>query len=321
MNRTSILLSLAAILAAVGAYRYVIQANDHPPSEHEKSHEHAGEEDEHNETANSTTITPEAAKASAIATDQVGPQSLRETVALNGKIILNPETSADIRARFPGVIRSVEKAVGQPVTKGETIARVESNDSLQTYSVTSPLSGIVISRNLNVGDTAADQPLLTVANLGSVVAELHVFPQDLPRMRIGQTVLIQTADGHTQSEGIVKALLPTADATTQTVIAWVLLKNESNSWRPGMVVHGGAVIKEEEVPLAVRNEALQTLNNSTVVFVAQGETYTARPVTTGLTDGVYTQVTQGLKAGETYVTTNSFIVKADIGKAGAEHAH
>ena len=323
MNRIQILLAVLAVLLAGAGYRYISHNKEpHSHTESSEAHGHAEEKgDDHTEEKTSTTITSEAAQASGIKTEPAGPQALRETLALNGKIILNPETSADIRARFPGIVRSVQKTVGQTVTKGEVVARVESNDSLQTYAVTSPLSGMVITRNANVGDTAADQPMFTVANLGTVVAEMHVFPQDLPRIRLGQTVQVQTADGHTKADGTIKALLPTADASTQTVIAWVVLNNEANLWRPGMVVQGGAVISQEEVPVAIHNEALQNVNNAPVIFIAQGNTYSARPIKTGRTDGTFTEVTEGLTAGESYVTTNSFIVKADLGKSGAEHTH
>ena len=58
-----------------------------------------------------------------------------------------------------------------------------------------------------------------------------------------------------------------------------------------------------------------------VVFVKEGDGFKARPIKTGLQNKHWTEITEGLKHGETYVSEGSFIVKADIGKAGAEHAH
>ncbi len=286
---------------------------------HQEGENHAEEEEGHDEGSR-TTIEAESAKQSGIEVEEAGSHALRESLPLTGKVILNPNASAEIKARFPGVVRKVEKAVGQPVKKGEALAYVESNDSLQTYAVTSPLTGVVLTRHSSVGDTASDEAMFTVADLNTVMGEFHVFPKDLARIRTGQTVQVQSVDGAVTADGEVKSLLPIADADTQTVMAWVQLDNKDDRWRPGMAVHGGAVVSEQEVPLAVKNLAIQTMEDGPVVFVQEeGNVYEARPVKLGRSDGLWTEITDGLTAGEKYVSKNSFVVKADIGKAGAEH--
>ncbi len=333
MKPQTLAFTAVALIIAGGGYWYFSQPNlttiaPAEGPEHAEADEHGhAETDEHgNETGGhseeqATTITDEAAKAAGIVMETAGPASLSERLPLRGRIILNPETTAEVKARFAGVVKSVRATIGQTVQKGETLATVESNDSLQTYAVTSPLAGVVLARTINVGDTAAEQPLFTVANLSTVTAELHVFPQDLSRVHVSQIVQVQSVDGSVEGSGKVKSLLPTTDADTQTVQVWVTLENADARWRSGMAVQAGAVIGEEQVALAVKNSALQTLEDQTVVFVKEGETYSAHPVKIGRTDGISTEVLEGLKAGDTYVAKNSFIVKADIGKASAEHTH
>lgn len=277
------------------------------------------QEEEHTETK-TTTIKAEAAKSAGIVVEPAGPATLSERLPLTGKIILNPETSAEVKARFPGVVKSVRKAIGQEVSKGETLAVVESNDSLQSYAVTSPLAGVVLNRQANVGDTAADTPIFTVANLATVVAELHIFPKDLARVQVGQQVEVQSVDGTVKGTGTIASLLPIAEADTQSVGAWVKLDNADRRWKAGMAVQGGAVVNQQEVPLAVKNLAIQNMDNVPVIFVNEGETYTAVSVTLGTSDGIYTSVVSGITSGTLYVSQNSFIAKADIEKAGAEHA-
>ncbi|MNN73783.1 Nickel and cobalt resistance protein CnrB [compost metagenome] len=58
-----------------------------------------------------------------------------------------------------------------------------------------------------------------------------------------------------------------------------------------------------------------------VVFVRTGETYTARPVRLGARDANQVEVLEGLTLGDDVVTAQSYVVKADIGKAGASHEH
>ncbi len=67
--------------------------------------------------------------------------------------------------------------------------------------------------------------------------------------------------------------------------------------------------------------AIQRLEGKSVVFVEKEGNYEARNVTLGLQDGEWAEVMEGLQAGERYVAEGSFVVKAQIGKAGAEHVH
>jgi cobalt-zinc-cadmium efflux system membrane fusion protein len=151
------------------------------------------------------------------------------------------------------------------------------------------------------------------------MAELHVFSRDIERVREGQVVRVQSMDGAVTEDGTVKSLLPTTDVDTQTVRAIVELPGSGGAWRPGMAVQGGAVVSEQSAGLMVRNTALQTMDGKTVLFVQKGDTYEARTLKLGRSDGTNTEVLEGLNAGESYVVKNSFVVKADIEKSGADH--
>jgi cobalt-zinc-cadmium efflux system membrane fusion protein len=192
--------------------------------------------------------------------------------------------------------------------------------------VTSPVDGVVLARNTNVGDVAGGDPLFTVADLSEVWAEFHVFPPDLPKVKQGQTVRVHTLgnandENYHQAEAPLSMLLPTADANSQTVLAIVPLDNSEGNWRPGMTVKGEALIAEKQVPLAVKTSALQKFRDFTVVFAKFGEVYEVRMLELGARDGEMVEVLGGLKPGTEYVTGNSFLIKADVEKSGASHDH
>lgn len=88
-----------------------------------------------------------------------------------------------------------------------------------------------------------------------------------------------------------------------------------------MIVQGSVLVSGREVPLRVRTSALQSFGDSTVVFVKFGNTYEARMLELGDKDSQWVEVKDGLKPGTEYVTENSFLIKADIGKSGASHDH
>ena len=57
------------------------------------------------------------------------------------------------------------------------------------------------------------------------------------------------------------------------------------------------------------------------VFAQVGDVYEVRMLTLGRRDARSVEVLDGLAAGTVYVTDNSYLIKADIEKAGASHDH
>jgi cobalt-zinc-cadmium efflux system membrane fusion protein len=78
---------------------------------------------------------------------------------------------------------------------------------------------------------------------------------------------------------------------------------------------------QTQVPVAVQAEAIQSLRDWQVVFGRYGEHLEARPLVLGRSDGQMVEVLSGLTAGEPYAAKNSFVIKAELGKAGASHDH
>lgn len=318
-------------------------AQDHGDHAHEESHEqhdeaeghgHDDGHEEHNDHGHGghdeheegkTEIAPDAAKNAGVKTEKAAPAIIGNVIPLTGRIVINQNTQAHVRARFPGIVRSVKVNLGETVEKGQVLAVIESNESLKDYNVTAPISGVILERNTNLGDVANGEPLFTIADLSNVWAKFHVFPKDADMVKSGQSVRVHTLDEAKSGKATIDMLFPTADALSQTLVAIAPLSNENGQgvmkWRPGMTVEGDVTIAEKQVPLAVRASALQTMENQTVVFVKSGNAYERVPVQTGMSDGEYVEIKSGLKAGQDYVSEGSFIIKADIMKAGAEHHH
>jgi cobalt-zinc-cadmium efflux system membrane fusion protein len=269
-----------------------------------------------------TEIAAAAAEAAGIKADTVGPEIIRELVELTGTVALNPNRMARVGARFPGVVREVQKGVGDRVRAGETLAVIESNESLRGYPLQSPIEGVVLARLANVGHVAAtDATLFEIADLSNLWAELHAFGRDAARIKPGQKVLVETLDGTVQAEGTVDFVSPHAEASSQTTTVRAVLDNFDSRWRPGSFVRGSVTLAEKEVPLAVKSSALQRFRDFTVVFAQFGDKYEVRMLDLGASDGMHTEVLSGIEPGQSYVAENSFLVKADIEKSGASHDH
>ncbi|HEX8900656.1 efflux RND transporter periplasmic adaptor subunit [Vitreimonas sp.] len=294
---------------------------------------HAEGEDEHAEGeaghaeeeagGERVTIPVESARESGIVVATAGPGAIEETLNLTGRIMLQPSARAEVHAPYSGPVRAVLRNVGDSVRRNETLARVESAESLQTYAIVTPIAGVVLDRQTNIGDVTSDQPLFVVGDLSRLQAELNVATRDIGRISSGQRVFITGLDGTTRVEAQIASVLPTADAHSQTLIARAPLSvSQGSALRPGMAVRGTVVTAAQQAAVAVPRDAVQTLEGRSVVFVrVSDDTYEARPVTLGRTGATQVEILSGLAAGEAYVSENAFLVKAEIGKGSASHDH
>jgi cobalt-zinc-cadmium efflux system membrane fusion protein len=269
-----------------------------------------------------TEISPGAIAGSGITIETAGPATIRTFVKAHGRILPNEDQLASYVPRYPGVVKKVRKRLGDRVERGDVLAVIESNESLQSYEVKSSIAGTVIAKNITLGEfTAESRAIYTVADLSRVWADLYVSREDFERLQIGQRAIVQTADGDAKAEAPVAYLSPFGAEETQKLLARVEIPNTSGEWRPGLFVTGEILVEEANVPVAVKTSALQTFRDWEVVFLNEGAVFQVAPLALGRRDPEWAEVTSGLKGGERYAADGSFIVKADVGKSGASHDH
>jgi cobalt-zinc-cadmium efflux system membrane fusion protein len=267
-----------------------------------------------------TTIAAEVARAAGIGTAVAGPGVIEERVSLYGSIAADATRVREVKARFAGVIRSTARQVGDAVRAGETLATIEADESLQTYTVTAPIGGAITARHAEPGEQTDEAPLFEIVDFSTVWAELDVFPSDRPRLSAGLPVIV-TGSGGREARGVIDYLAPSGDRASQSSKARVVLDNSDARWVPGEFVEAEVAVASTPVALAVPVRALQTFRDFTVVFARVGDTYEVRMLTLGRRDAEHVEVLEGLAPGTTYVTDNSYLIKADIEKSGASHDH
>ena len=269
-----------------------------------------------------TEMSPAAIASSRISIETVGPATIRQTITAYGRVVPNEDHLAHVIPRYPGVVREVRKRLGDAVAKGDVLAVVESNQSLQPYDVKAPIAGTVIGKDVTAGEFAREgEVIYTVADLGTVWADLNVYHEDFDRLKIGQRVSLETGQGIAKTEGRIIYLSPFGAESTQTLLARAEISNPDGDWRPGLFVTGEILVEEAGVATAVKPSALQTFRDWDVVFLNEGAVFQAMPVQPGRRDAEWVEIVEGVEPGERYAAENSFIVKADIGKSGAVHEH
>jgi cobalt-zinc-cadmium efflux system membrane fusion protein len=269
-----------------------------------------------------TTIGAKIAEDAGIRVAPAGPGTIADEHVVQGLLTPIEGRVASVTARFPGPIRRLTANVGDSVRAGQVLASVESNLSLTTYDVASPISGVVLARSASLGSVASESmPLYEVADLSSLWVDLHIFGADAQHIRAGGPVEVtRLSDGVTASTRLERVLPGTATAS-QSTVARATLENKDGLWRPGSAVRARITVDREQVDLAVPVAALQDFRNWTAVFIRVGDTYEVRPVEVGKRDAMQVQVLAGLKAGDQVVVEQSYLVKADMEKSGASHEH
>ena len=186
----------------------------------------------------------------------------------------------------------------------------------------SPIDGVITDKKISVGEVVReDTNIFIVADLSSVWVEMTVYAKDLNAVMLGQQATVKATSFEAEAVGKVAYVGNLVGEQTRAATARMVLPNPKGLWRPGLPVNVELTAEEVEVPLAIAVDAVQSLRDSTVVFGRYGEQFEARPLTLGRSDGKMVEVLSGLEAGERYASRNSFLVKADIGKAGASHSH
>ena len=291
-----------------------------------KTKAHAEEaHDEHGKEGR-VELSAEQRKNANITIEDAGPAKISTSLSVYGKVGANEEALAHLMPRFPGVVKAVRKRLGDSVERGEVLAQIESNESLKTYDVVSEIKGTVIHKDITLGEFVKDDKMIfTVADLATVWIDLSIFRQEFGLLHQGQPVELHTGVGHVTGEQHIHAKIdyisPFGSEGSQTMLARCVVPNPDGSLRPGLFVDGEIITGQVDAPVAVRNGAIQTVENKTVVFVEEGEAFEAREVELGVKDNERVEITSGLLPGDRYVAENSFILKAELGKGEAEHEH
>lgn len=193
---------------------------------------------------------------------------------------------------------------------------------LSRYEIQAPIPGLITDKAIAQGQTLKeDTAIFTIADVSTVWAQITVYAKDLDVLKIGQKAKVKATAIDVEGKGEIFYISALVGAATRTATARIILDNKDGRWRPGMFVTAELVAEEIQAPVAVSVDAIQTLNDWSVVFGRYGKHFEARPLKLGRSDGKMVEVLGGLSVGEQYAAGNSFIIKSELGKAGATHDH
>lgn len=219
-------------------------------------------------------------------------------------------------------LREADIAVRNATQKLAAVGATGSSANLNRFELRAPFDGTVVEKHLALGEAVKeDASIFTVSDLRSVWAEFNVAPKDLATVRVGQRVSVSSTAFESKVEGTISYVGALLGEQTRTARARVTLTNPDGAWRPGLFVTVAVYGEDQDVPLTVPADAVQTIENQAMVFKAVSGGFEAVAVKVGRSDGRTAEVLSGLKAGDQVASRNSFVLKSELGKASAGHDH
>ena len=170
--------------------------------------------------------------------------------------------------------------------------------------IRAPISGTVAARNVEVGELAGpDAPVLVIVDVDKVYVEGMVTENDISHVSTGQKVRVRIdAAGEQNVEGTIKALSPAADPRTKGYQVKVEIDNADGRIKPGMFAEIRITTQARQEAVVIPKEALISRGDKKVIFVIKENIAEERPVSIGLEDDQYIEITKGLAEGELVVT-------------------
>lgn len=229
---------------------------------------------------------------------------------------LNLARARDLRAQNLIAQQDLDAAVANAKQLAGQVDNIRA--AIAKRTIHAPFSGRLGIRQVNLGQVVgAGDPIVSLQSLDPVYVDFTLPEQRLSALRPGMPVRVTTDAAHGETfTGALTAINPDVDATTRNVRLQATIANREDRLRPGMFARVEVGLPEAEHVLAVPATAVLHAPYGDSVFVI-GETKDEKTGTThrtvrmttvrlGSTRGDFVAITEGLKPGETVVSSGVF---------------
>jgi len=185
-------------------------------------------------------------------------------------------------------------------------AKVDTAKVMQGYTtINSPISGIVQERNVDPGVVV--QPSMGIVKIGNynrVRLQANVAQTDAVNINPGATVVATVPGSNIPPiKGKITSIFPQANSQTRTVTVEAVIDNPDGKLLSGKFLEMKILTARKPSAITVPQAAVVEFQDQSSVWVVEGDTVTAQPVTLGMSTGDRVEVTSGLESGQAVVTS------------------
>lgn len=220
-------------------------------------------------------------------------------------------SAASVAAQTKAALTSARRHLLILGLKASEIDALASKSSLAAiFSLTSPISGIVIERNGTIGATVgSDATVFKIIDSSSVWIDANVFEKDLERVRRGQEVKVSVpAFPGVNFSGRVILVSSVVDPETRTVKVRTEVPNADGRLKPDMFANVQIITDLHRTAISIPQAAVLDDGGKTVVFIAEGNGYAKREVHEGIKGDGRVEIIEGLQAGDKVVVKGNYLL-------------
>ena len=220
-------------------------------------------------------------------------------------------SAASVVAQTKAALTSARRHLLILGLKASDIDALASKSSLAAvFSLTSPISGIVIERNGTIGATVgSDANVFKIIDISSVWIDANVFEKDLERVRRGQEVKVSVpAFPGVNFSGRVILISSVVDPETRTVKVRTEVPNPDGRLKPDMFANVQIITDLHRTAISIPQSAVLDDGGKSVVFVAEGSGYAKRGVNLGIQGDGRVEIIEGLQAGDKVVVKGNYLL-------------
>jgi Cu(I)/Ag(I) efflux system membrane fusion protein len=261
--------------------------------------------------------------------------SAREEYLLSLKQSKGPETDSSDFSNLAQMSRKKLETMGLSAADIEALPNSSVSDTNKMLlSVRSPRDGVLIQKSavlgnlVNVGDT-----LFIIGDLSKVWFSGDIYPEDLPKVHVGQQVFINAVGVEKPLYGKVSFVSPLVDPNTRSIKIRASMENPNKALKMDEYVQGNVVL-ENKTALVVPTESIVHTPEGPVIYkhighipndISSGELETKKlesfvdsmdfkkiPVTLGNEQNGMTAILSGMGAGDDIVSDGGWLLDAAL---------
>jgi cobalt-zinc-cadmium efflux system membrane fusion protein len=192
-------------------------------------------------------------------------------------------------------------------------------------TIMTPIAGRVADRSVTLGHSFEDagEKLMTIANDDRVLVTANLPEKDSARVKTGQAVRVKVNGlPGTIFRGTISVIGAGVRGDSRVIPVQAEIANPRGQLKPGMFAELEILTDEKSAEvIAVPESAIVEANRKNLVYVENGNAYTAIEVTLGQTYGDLVEVKTGLFAGDMVVTRRAPQLYAQSLKGDSPDTH
>lgn len=287
--------------------------------EGEDEHGHGGDEHEDGPIE----LSEESQELGGIETIKVSKSSFSSKVQVSGRVAQDVEDVRYISSSEAATVKECTVSLGSNVEKDQVLCTVIPNSSNEPLELKSPIAGTIISEFVKKGEHVDETTALyAIADLANLWANFDVYEKDIGSIKLGQKMYVYPlAYPDKTFKGEIVFISPRVDEATYTVKIRARVSNKKYALKLGMSIRGEILIDSESSGITVPTEAIQTVENKTVVFKKTKEGFEPQEVVIKSQTKETAAIEEGLKEGDEIVVKGSFILKSKMLESEMGHDH